>query len=130
MNGRFYRCISIILCQLSFFYILYKLYAFLVMLLSREVLPDFCNTFFLYVLHKFCRKVSFGINPCVGSVGCYNRLRGAEEEEVSVEEGLAINLESCTALFVATTRATQQEHARSQFRSRRKLLKMRRGRVS
>jgi hypothetical protein len=31
----------IILWQLSFFYILYKLYASLAMLLSREVLPDF-----------------------------------------------------------------------------------------
>jgi hypothetical protein len=41
MNVLFYHCISIILCQLSFFYTLYKLYAFLVMLLSREVLPDF-----------------------------------------------------------------------------------------
>jgi hypothetical protein len=28
-----------------------------------------------------------------------HRLRGAEEEEVSLEEGLAINLESCTVFF-------------------------------
>jgi hypothetical protein len=32
-------------------------------------------------------------------------------------------------LFVVRTRATQQEHARSQFRSRTKLLKLRRDRV-
>jgi hypothetical protein len=41
MKALFYRCSSIILCQLSFFYIVYKLYVSLVMLLSREVLPDF-----------------------------------------------------------------------------------------
>jgi hypothetical protein len=41
-----------------------------------------------------------------------HRLRGAEEEEVSVEEGLATNPESCTVFFVARIRATQQEHAR------------------
>jgi hypothetical protein len=33
-------------------------------------------------------------------------------------------------LFVARTRATQQEHVRSLFRSKRKLLKLRHGRVS
>jgi hypothetical protein len=59
-----------------------------------------------------------------------HRLRGAGEKEVSVEDDLAINLESCTAFFVARTRATQQEHARLQFRSRRKLPKLRRDRVS
>jgi hypothetical protein len=48
MNVHYYLCILIILCELAFFYILYKLYVPLVMLLSREVLPDFCNTFFLY----------------------------------------------------------------------------------
>jgi hypothetical protein len=36
-----------------------------------------------------------------------HRLQGAEEEEVLVEEGLAINPESCTVFFVARTRATQ-----------------------
>jgi hypothetical protein len=56
MNVHFYRCISIILCQLSFFYILYKLYVSLVMLLFKGSAAEFCNTFFLYVLHKFCRK--------------------------------------------------------------------------
>jgi hypothetical protein len=37
---------------------------------------------------------------------------------------------SCTVFFVARTRATQQGHARSQFRSRRRLPKLRRDRVS
>ena len=59
MNVLFYRCILIILWQLSFFYILYKLYASLVMLLSREVLPDFA-IFSIFitslVLHKFSGK--------------------------------------------------------------------------
>jgi hypothetical protein len=59
-----------------------------------------------------------------------HQLREAEEEGVSVEEGSTINPESCTAFFVARTKATQQGHARSQFRSKRKLLKPRRGRVS
>jgi hypothetical protein len=36
------------------------------------------------------------------------RLRGAGEEGVSVEGDLVINPESCTAFFVASTRATQQ----------------------
>jgi hypothetical protein len=60
----------------------------------------------------------------------YHQFREAEEEEVLVEESSAINPESCTVFFVARTRATQQGHARSQFRSRRKLLKPRRDRVS
>jgi hypothetical protein len=41
MNIHYYLCILIILCELSFFYIMYKLYVPLIMLLSREVLPDF-----------------------------------------------------------------------------------------
>jgi hypothetical protein len=60
----------------------------------------------------------------------YHQLREVEEEEVLVEEGLAINPESCTAFLVARTRATQQGHDRLQFRSRRKLLKLKRDRVS
>jgi hypothetical protein len=40
MNIHYYLCILIILCGLSFFYIMYKLYVPLVMLLSREVLSD------------------------------------------------------------------------------------------
>jgi hypothetical protein len=59
-----------------------------------------------------------------------HQLRGAGEEGVSVEGDLAINRESCTAFFVARTRATQQGHAKSQFRSRRKLPKLRCDRVS
>jgi predicted small secreted protein len=59
-----------------------------------------------------------------------HRLQGAGEEEASMEDDLAIDLERCTVFFVARTRATQQEHARLQFRSRRKLPKLRRGRVS
>jgi hypothetical protein len=58
------------------------------------------------------------------------QLREVEEEEVLVVEGLAINLESCTAFFVARTRATQQGHARLPFKSRKKLLKLKRARVS
>src|SRR5689334_21705768 len=59
-----------------------------------------------------------------------HRLRGAKEEEVLVDEGSAINPGSCTVFFAARTRATQQGHIRSQSRSRRKLLKLRRSRVS
>jgi hypothetical protein len=57
MNIHYYLCILIILCGLSFFYIMYKLYVPLVMLLSREVLPDFyllsISISFL-MLFKFC----------------------------------------------------------------------------
>jgi hypothetical protein len=59
MNIHYYLCILIILCGLSFFYIMYKLYVPLVMLLSREVLPDFAllsvSISFL-MLFKFCGK--------------------------------------------------------------------------
>jgi hypothetical protein len=47
-----------------------------------------------------------------------------------VVEGLAINLESYIAFFVAWTRATQQGHAMLPFKSIRKLLKLNYGRVS
>jgi hypothetical protein len=49
----------IILCELAFLYILYKLYVPLIMLLSREVLPDFAILSFsisFLVLHKSCGK--------------------------------------------------------------------------
>jgi hypothetical protein len=59
-----------------------------------------------------------------------HQLRGAEEEEVSVEEGLATNPGNCTIIFVVRTKATQQGHAMLPFRSRTKLLKLKRGRVS
>jgi hypothetical protein len=59
MNIHYYLCILIILCGLSFFYIMYKLYVPLVMLLSRELLPDFSllsvSISFL-MLFKFCGK--------------------------------------------------------------------------
>jgi hypothetical protein len=41
LNVYFYLCILIIHYGLPFFYIMYKLGVPLVMLLSREVLPDF-----------------------------------------------------------------------------------------
>jgi hypothetical protein len=59
-----------------------------------------------------------------------HQLRKVEEEKVLVVEGLAINPESCTAFFMARTKATQQGHAMLPFRNRRKLLKLKRGRIS
>jgi hypothetical protein len=57
MNIHYYLCILFILCGLSFFYIMYKLYVPLVMLLSGEVLSDFAllsvSISFL-MLFKFC----------------------------------------------------------------------------
>jgi NADH:ubiquinone oxidoreductase subunit K len=70
MDVHLYRCISIILCQLSFFYILYKLHVSLVMLLSREVLLDFAILSFSMCCISFVGRV-FGNIHCVGSVGCY-----------------------------------------------------------
>jgi hypothetical protein len=58
------------------------------------------------------------------------QLREVEEEEVLVVEGLEINPKSCTAFFVARTRAIQQGCVMSPFRIRRKLLKLKRGRIS
>jgi hypothetical protein len=46
------------------------------------------------------------------------------------EEGLGISPESSTAYSVVKTRATLQEHARSPFRSKRRLPKQRRDRMS
>jgi hypothetical protein len=59
MNIYYYLCILSILRGLSFFYIMSKLYVPLVMLLSREVLPDFVLfsvsiTFLMW--YKFCGK--------------------------------------------------------------------------
>jgi hypothetical protein len=59
MNVYYYLCILFMLCGLSFFYIMSKLYVPLVMLLSREVLPDFVLfsvsiTFLMW--YKFCGK--------------------------------------------------------------------------
>jgi hypothetical protein len=57
---------------LSFFYIMSKLYVPLVMLLSREVLPDF---FYFLSLLPFLCGICFvgrvvGNIYCVGSMGC------------------------------------------------------------
>jgi hypothetical protein len=46
------------------------------------------------------------------------------------EEGMGINPESFIAYSVVKTRATLQEHARSPFRSKRRLPKQRHGRIS
>jgi hypothetical protein len=59
MNVHYYLCILIILCGLSFFYIMYKLFVPLVMLLSREVLPDFSLlsvSISFFMSFKFCGK--------------------------------------------------------------------------
>jgi hypothetical protein len=55
--------------------------------------------------------------------------QGAEAAGVS-EEGMGISPESSIAYSVVKTRATLQEHARSPFRSKRRLPKQRRGRIS
>jgi hypothetical protein len=54
---------------------------------------------------------------------------GAEAARAS-EEGTGINPESSIAYFVEKTRATQQEHAKLQFRSKRRLPKLKPGRIS
>jgi hypothetical protein len=46
------------------------------------------------------------------------------------EEGMGISLESSIAYSVVKTRAALQEHVRSPFRSKRRLPKQRRGRIS
>jgi hypothetical protein len=56
-----------ILRELSFFYIMYKLYVFLVMLLSGEVSVSIS----FLMLFKFCGRV-FGNIHCVGAMGCYS----------------------------------------------------------
>jgi hypothetical protein len=55
--------------------------------------------------------------------------QGAEAAGAS-EEGTGISLENFISYSVVKTRATLQEHARSPFRSKRRLLKLRRGRIS
>jgi len=65
MNVLFYRCILIILWQLSFFYILYKLYASLVMLLSREVLPDFAVLSFSMCCMSLVERFFFLVSSIV-----------------------------------------------------------------
>jgi hypothetical protein len=73
--------------------------------------------------------IAHSLRACSRLLSDY-QLQEAEEEEASVEEGSAINPETCTASFVVRTRDIQQGHARSQFRSKRKLLKPRHDRVS
>jgi hypothetical protein len=73
MNIYYYLCILSILRGLSFFYIMSKLYVPLVMLLSREVLPDF--VLFSVSINFLC-GISFvgrvfGNIHCVGTIGCY-----------------------------------------------------------
>jgi hypothetical protein len=55
--------------------------------------------------------------------------QGAEAAGAS-EEGMGISPESSIAYSVVKTRVTQQEHARLPFRSRRRLPKQRRDRIS
>jgi hypothetical protein len=55
--------------------------------------------------------------------------QGAEATGAS-EEGTGINLESSIAYSVEKTRATLQEHAKLQFRSKRRLPKLKRSRIS
>ena len=55
--------------------------------------------------------------------------QGAEAVEAS-EEDMEISPEDYTAYSAVKTRATPQEHVKSQFRSKRRLPKLRHGRVS
>jgi hypothetical protein len=55
--------------------------------------------------------------------------QGVEAAE-TLEEDTEINLEDYTTYFAVKTRATPQEHAKSQFKSKRRLLKLRHGRIS
>jgi hypothetical protein len=59
-----------------------------------------------------------------------HQLQEAGEEETSVEEGSTINPGSCSAFFVVMTRVTQRGRARSRSKSEKKLLKLRRGKIS
>jgi hypothetical protein len=58
-----------------------------------------------------------------------HKSQGAEAAGAS-EEDTGISLEGYIAYSVVKTRATPQEHAKSQFRSKRRLLKLRRGRIN
>jgi hypothetical protein len=55
--------------------------------------------------------------------------QGAEEAE-ALEEDTGISPEGYIAYSMVKTRATPQEHAKSQFRSKRRLPKLRPGRIS
>jgi hypothetical protein len=68
--------------------------------------------------HQGHNKAPFGHQP-----------QEAEGVEAS-EEDMEISPEDYIAYSVVKTRATLQEHAKSQFRNKRKLLKLRHGRIS
>jgi hypothetical protein len=53
-----------------------------------------------------------------------------EEAAKTSEEDTEISLEDYTAYFAVKTRTTPQEHAKSQFKSKRRLLKLRHDRIS
>jgi hypothetical protein len=55
--------------------------------------------------------------------------QGAEATGAS-EEGMGISPEGYIVYSVVKTRATPQEHAKSQFRSKKRLLKLKRDRIS
>jgi hypothetical protein len=59
-----------------------------------------------------------------------HQLWEAGEEEASVEEGSAINPGSYSVFSMVRIRVTQWGHARTRSKSKRKLLKLRRGRIS
>jgi cytochrome c5 len=52
------------------------------------------------------------------------------EAAEALEEGTEIIPEDCFACFVAKIKATPQEHAKSQFRNKKRLPKPRHGRIS
>jgi hypothetical protein len=58
-----------------------------------------------------------------------HQLQGAEAAGAS-EEDMRINLENSIVYSVVKTRATLQEHVRSPFRSKKRLPKQKRGRIS
>jgi hypothetical protein len=58
-----------------------------------------------------------------------HQTQGVEAAE-ALEEDTEISLENHTAYFVVKTRATPQEHAKSQFKSKRRLPKLRHDRIS
>jgi hypothetical protein len=58
-----------------------------------------------------------------------HQLQEAEAAEAS-EEDTEITPEDCFACFVAKIKATPQEHAKSQFRNKKRLPKLRHGRIS
>jgi hypothetical protein len=68
--------------------------------------------------HQGCNKVPSG-----------HQLQEAEGAEAS-EENMEISPGDCFVCSVAKTKATPQEHAKSQFRSRKRFPKLKHGRIS